>query len=107
VSTSTQDRISKTPGVCGGRTCISGHRVRVLDIVSWHEHLGMTADEIVAHVPTISLADVYAALSYYFDHMEEIQQEMRDERVVAEDVRRRTPSLTDSKLRQSPLEEAS
>jgi uncharacterized protein (DUF433 family) len=71
----TQERISKTPGVCGGKACIAGHRVRVLDIVVWHEHQGMSADEIVSHVPSITLADVHAALAYYYDHLDEIQQE--------------------------------
>ena len=70
-----QDRIARTPGVCGGKACIAGHRVRVLDIVVWHEHQGMTPDEIVSHVPTITLADVHAALAYYFDHVEEVRQE--------------------------------
>src|ERR1035437_6945725 len=79
MSKSTEDRIGRTPGVCGGKACITGHRVRVLDIVGWHEHQGMTPDEIVSHFPTITLAAVHAALAYYFDHIEEIQQEMRTE----------------------------
>ena len=29
--------ISKDPAVCGGRACISGTRVRVMDVVSMHE----------------------------------------------------------------------
>jgi uncharacterized protein (DUF433 family) len=101
------DRITRTPGVCGGKACIAGHRVRVLDIVEWHEHQGMTPDEIVSHIPTITLADVHAALAYYFDHIEEIQQEMHAERAFAEDFRRAHPSLIGAKLRQERLEEAS
>ena len=101
------DRISKTQGVCGGKTCIAGHRIRVLDVVRWHEHQGMSPDEIVSQFPTITLADVHAALAYYFDHIEEIQQEMRAERVFAGEFRRNNPSLLDSKLREERLEEAS
>jgi uncharacterized protein (DUF433 family) len=101
------DRITRTPGVCGGKACIAGHRVRVLDIVAWNEHQGMTPDEIVSHVPTITLADVHAALAYYFDHVEEIQQEIRAERAFAEDFRRDHPSLLEAKLREGCLEEAS
>jgi hypothetical protein len=67
----------------------------------------MTPDEIVSHVPSISLADVHAALSYYFDHIDEIQQEMRAEREFAEEFRRNHPSQLEAKLRQTPLEEAS
>jgi len=90
--------------VCGGKACIAGHRVRVLDVVVWHEHHGMSPDEIVSQVATISLADVHAALAYYFDHMEEIQEEMRQERARAEEFRRRNPSLIEAKLRQERLE---
>ena len=107
MSAPAQDRITRTPGVCGGKACIAGHRVRVLDIVVWHEHQGMTPDEIVSHVPTITLADVHAALAFYFDHIEEIQQEMLAERASAEEFRRDHPSLLESKLRQERLEEAS
>ena len=101
------DRITRTPGVCGGKACIAGHRVRVLDIVAWHEHQGMTPDEIVSQVPSITLADVHAALAYYFDHIDEIQEEMREERTFAEAFRDGNPSLLETKPRQSKLEEAS
>ena len=67
----------------------------------------MTPDEIVSHIPTITLADVHAALAYYFDHIEEIQQELRVERSFAEEIRRSHPSLLEAKLRQEGLEEAS
>jgi uncharacterized protein (DUF433 family) len=71
--------ITKTPGVCGGRACIGGHRIRVLDIVVWHEKRGYSPDEIVDLFPGITLADVYAALAYYFDNREEIEAELRTE----------------------------
>lgn len=81
--------------------------MRVLDIVVWHEHQGMTPDEIVSHVPSIRLADVHAALAYYFDHIGEIQQEMREELAFAEEFRRGHPSMLEAKLRQEGLKEAS
>jgi uncharacterized protein (DUF433 family) len=86
------ERITKTPGICGGRACVAGHRVRVLDVVIWHEQNGWSSDEIVSHVPSITLADVHAALSYCYDHREEIQEEIRAERALAEEVRRLQPS---------------
>jgi uncharacterized protein (DUF433 family) len=98
MATSTTERITKTPGVCGGRACIAGHRVRVLDIAIWHEQQGLTPDEIVSQIPSITLADVHAALAYYYDHREEIQDEIRLEREQAEEFRRNNPSLLDAKL---------
>jgi uncharacterized protein (DUF433 family) len=101
------DRIVKTPGTCGGRARIAGHRVRVLDIVGWHEHQGMSPDEIVAQFPSLTLADVHTALAYYFDHVEDIRAEMREERSIVEASRRDNPSLLQAKLKQSRLDEAS
>jgi uncharacterized protein (DUF433 family) len=100
----TKERISKTPDVCGGKACITGHRVRVLDIVEWHEHQGMTPDEIVSEVPSITLADVHAALAYYFDHMDEIREEVRAELALVEESRRMNPSLLKRKLGHKKVE---
>ena len=58
-------------------------------------------------MPSITLADVHAALAYYFDHIDEIQQEMRDERAFSEEFRRTHPSLLETKLRTGKLKEAS
>ncbi|HTG15811.1 MAG TPA: DUF433 domain-containing protein, partial [Blastocatellia bacterium] len=55
------ERITRVPGVCGGKACIAGHRVRVMDIVIWHELMGKRADEIVSEFPVLTLSDVYAA----------------------------------------------
>ncbi len=101
------ERISKTPGVCGGRACIAGHRIRVLDIVIWHEHQGLSPDEIVSQTPSLSLADVHAALAYYFDHREETQDEIRSERAQAEEFEHNQSSLLATKLSQSGVKEAS
>jgi uncharacterized protein (DUF433 family) len=70
-------RIVKTPGLCGGRACIAGHRIRVADIVVWHEYRGYAADEIIGLFPGLTLGDVHAALAYYFDNREEIEADLR------------------------------
>ena len=101
------ERIVKTPGTCGGRARIVGHRVRVQDIVIWYEHQGMTPDEIVSHIPSITLGDVHSALAYYFDHVQEIQDEIRADRVYADEFFRNNPSVLDAKLNRGPLKEAS
>ncbi|MGA7237469.1 MAG: DUF433 domain-containing protein [Bryobacteraceae bacterium] len=107
MSNATDRRITKTPDVCGGKACIAGHRVRVLDIVAWHEHQHMPPDEIVSHTPSITLADVHAALAYHFDHIDEIQEEMRQERALAEKSRRGQTSPLEAKRRQEGYEKAS
>jgi len=76
--------IECTPSVCGGKPRIAGHRIRVQDIFVLHELKGMTPDAILQVFPGITLADVYAALAYYWDHRETIQRQMKeDEEFVA------------------------
>jgi uncharacterized protein (DUF433 family) len=82
--TTTKQHIESRPGVCGGRPCIVGTRIRVQDIYVCHELQGMTPDQIVDAYPSITLADVHAALVYFWDHRDEIKQEIKDE---AEQVR--------------------
>lgn len=85
--------IEITPGICGGKPRIAGHRIKVQDIVIWHEQMGMSPDEIIYHHPTISLADVYAALTYYHDHREEIRQQIEDGETLARNLQGDNPSL--------------
>ena len=70
--------VEVTPGVCGGRPRIAGHRIRVQDIVLWTEQ-EQSADEIVADFPQLSLADVFSALAYYHDHREQIDRDIRED----------------------------
>jgi uncharacterized protein (DUF433 family) len=92
--------IEKTPGVCGGRACIAGHRVRVLDIVAWHERRGFSPDEIVDLFPGITLADVYAALTYYFDNRQEIEEDLGKSEEAAAWVKANIPSKISAELRE-------
>jgi uncharacterized protein (DUF433 family) len=91
--------IEKTPGVVGGKARIAGHRVRVLDIVVWHEKRAMSPDEIVAMFPGITLADVHAALAYYFDNRDEIEAEFVKEAELADSLKNRFASKVQEKLR--------
>lgn len=93
-----KEHIDETPGVCGGKPRIVGHRIRVMDIVVCHEQQGMSPDEIASSYPGIILADIHAALAYYFDHRDEIQRDIEDERRFVEEVRQSTPSLLQEKL---------
>ncbi|MEW5857329.1 MAG: DUF433 domain-containing protein [Cyanobacteriota bacterium] len=93
------EHIEITPGVCGGKPRIAGHRIKVQDVVIWHERMGLSPDEIVSQYPGITLADVYAALAYYHDNLEEIRQQIREDEAFAKELQVQTPSLIQQKLR--------
>jgi uncharacterized protein (DUF433 family) len=91
--------IEKTPGTCGGRARIAGHRVRVMDIVVLHEVRGLRPEEIVPQYPGITLADVHAALAYYFNNPEEIKEDFRKDEEWAKFAEANYPSHLRARLR--------
>jgi uncharacterized protein (DUF433 family) len=72
------------------RAYLAGTRVRVQDIYAYSEIQGLSADEIVAQLPHLTLGQVHAALSYYFDHREQILNELREDEQFARSMRART-----------------
>lgn len=78
------EHVEVTPGTAGGRPRIAGHRVRVQDIVVWHDLLGLSPEEIVERNTGLGLADVYAALAYYHDHGDEIRRHMEEDDALAD-----------------------
>jgi uncharacterized protein (DUF433 family) len=83
--------IVKTPGCLGGKPRIDGHRISVQHIAIDHEKLGMAPNEICDAYPGLTLAQVHAALAYYYDHLEEIRAEIEAGRKFAEDFRKQHP----------------
>jgi len=90
--------IEQTPGICGGKPRIAGSRIRVQDVVVWHERMGLSVDEIVSRYPQLSLAGVYAALAFYHDHRAEIDAQMEAGEKLVEEMRRLYPSKLEAKL---------
>ena len=84
--------ITCAESVCGGKPCISGTRIRVQDIYVWHELQGRSADQIVSEHPHLTLADVYAALAYFWDHREVILQQIKREDAMVEHMKAEHPS---------------
>lgn len=68
--------VEHRPGVQGGRAVIKGSRFPVRSIVQNYRS-GLTVEEILREFPQLSPAEVHAALSYYYDHRAEIDEEIR------------------------------
>jgi uncharacterized protein (DUF433 family) len=64
--------VVKSPEILGGRPRISGTRLSVQRVAAWYK-MGLNAEEIYDRVGTASLAQIYAALTYYHSNMAEIE----------------------------------
>ena len=85
------------PEICHGKTHIAGHRIRVQDVAVWHERLGISVAEICADYE-LSLAEVYAALAYYFDYKAQIDQDIAADEAYFAAFQQNNPSLLHEKL---------
>ena len=79
---------------------IIGHRVNVSHIAMYHEHEGWSPKKIAEELPTITLADVHAALAFYYDNPEYMAEEAAAEERFIEEFKRQHPHLVRDELRQ-------
>jgi uncharacterized protein (DUF433 family) len=64
------ERITFNPEQCGGRPCIRGMRIRVIDVLDLFA-AGLTAEQILEEMPDLEADDLKAALLYasrWLDH---------------------------------------
>lgn len=91
--------IETTPEIAGGKPRIAGHRITVQNIVILHDRMGQSADEIASEYD-LTLADVYAALAYYFDHRIEIDKSIEEGEILIQNLKQHTTSKLKQKLNQ-------
>jgi uncharacterized protein (DUF433 family) len=61
-----RDRITTNPEQCGGRACLRGMRIRVVDVLDLLA-AGLSHEEIVEELPELEPEDVAATLLYARD----------------------------------------
>jgi uncharacterized protein (DUF433 family) len=84
--------IVKEPGYCGGKAAIDATRVRVNN-VAWLAKQGLTPQQVLEHYPDLTLAQVHAALAYYYDNTVEIEAELAAEEQAGADFEREKAEL--------------
>ena len=57
------ERITTNPEQCGGRPCIRGMRIRVIDVLDLFA-AGLSARQILEEMPDLEMDDLKAALQY-------------------------------------------
>ncbi len=70
--------VTKQPRIRGGKACIDQTRICVNNVVFLRKE-GKTPEEILVEYPDLSLAQVHAALTYYCDHVDEIEAEFAED----------------------------
>ncbi len=71
--------VVRDPNICGDRPRIAGTRITVGRIATlWKQ--GLTPEEIADNWGYLSMAQVYAALTYYHANREEIEQSLKCDR---------------------------
>jgi len=61
--TEISSRITVNPRQCGGRPCVRGMRIRVVDVLDLLAE-GLSTDEIIRELPDLEADDVVACLRY-------------------------------------------
>ena len=90
--------IEITPNVRGGRPRIAGTRITVADVIIMHLRLSQSLEEIAGKYH-LDLADLHAAMAYYYDHQGEIDESIGADESFAEAFRRHNPSRLQEKLK--------
>lgn len=87
--------IVRSAEVRGGRPRIAGTGVTVRRVASWYK-LGLSPEEIVDRIGHLTLAQVYAALTYYHANRDEIEADLAVEEAEAEMLERQHLKTTGS-----------
>ena len=57
------DRITVNPQQCGGRPCVRGMRIRVIDVLDLLAS-GLAPEQVLEELPDLEAADIIACLRY-------------------------------------------
>jgi uncharacterized protein (DUF433 family) len=80
------DSIVSDPAIRGGRPSIAGRTVTVSDLVARYLRWGMTPEELAVQFH-LTLGQVHAALAYYYLHQGAIDDELRRDQDLADQLK--------------------
>jgi uncharacterized protein (DUF433 family) len=82
--------IVRTPGILGGKPHVRGHRVGVHRVAGWWKR-GLSIEEIGEELPTLSPAEIFAALAYSHLNKPEVDGYLDEERTECRQLERQQP----------------
>ncbi len=90
--------IELTPDIRSGKPRITGRRITVADVAIAYLRLGQSLEEVAVEYD-LTLAEVYAAMSFYYDHKDSIDQSIQASEVFADSLRSIYPSVLQEKIK--------
>jgi uncharacterized protein (DUF433 family) len=87
--------VAEAPPLCilpDGAVRVRGTRVSLDSVVHAFDQ-GCTAEEIKSKYPTLHLADIYAVITFYFRHRDEVHDYLKEGLRKAEEVRRKVEEV--------------
>ncbi|OGW55070.1 MAG: hypothetical protein A2Y48_10540 [Nitrospirae bacterium RIFCSPLOW2_12_42_9] len=82
----------------GGEPVVSDTGIRVLDIAVRYEVMGMSPEDIIVALPHLNLSQVHDALSYYYEHKNEIDKKWKEAIKKTEALKKTHPSILEKKV---------
>ncbi|HEX8681788.1 MAG TPA: DUF433 domain-containing protein [Ardenticatenaceae bacterium] len=71
-----------------GVPVIAGTTMKVIELVLAHQAYSMGPDELHDSFPYLSMGQIYSALAYYWDHKEELDEDIQRRHELVEQIRR-------------------
>jgi uncharacterized protein (DUF433 family) len=76
----------------GGIAWIKDSKIKVIEVILDRQAYGWSAEEIHFQHPHLSLAQIHAALAYYYDHQSQLDTEISRRLSEVDDLRRSSPT---------------
>jgi uncharacterized protein (DUF433 family) len=80
--------VTKQPGVRGGKACVDDTRISIADVAALLKQ-GFDDRQIVERYPALNLAQVHAAISYYYENTAELEADLAEDDGAEDDHERR------------------
>ncbi len=94
--------IVRTPDTCSGLPRIEGTRITVNLIVREVVHNRWTPEEVLMAHPHLTLAQIHAALAYYFDNRDEVDASIKEGDELESQLRAQFPPRLSRQLNLEP-----
>lgn len=81
-----------------GQPVIKGTRIKVMDIASRYELVGLSPDDIVNYYPQLKLEQIHDALSYYYENKHLLDKQYQEDQAFLLQLKNSYPSKLKAKL---------